>query len=276
MTALFSDDLALTALPSLSTYTVTETTPTLGSGQQCIAKKPNSGPGYVGVIYLHGGFQTETEVNSGQIDVITDKLATSGFPVIAGRIGGSLWGSDAAIAYIDELAAYLVSNLDADNYGKVVIMGTSMGGANGLSWIGNGNQTATACFVGFAPLSYTLDVYGVGVDPLYPLITNSINTAYGSSSAWLAAQPTHDATPLAEAGEYEGLKYRFYYGDADEIVDPANTAYLAGVIGSTGSEKIYPGATHFTTVDEIDEIDVRNYIASCYPPTAPVTLIAED
>lgn len=242
----------------LGTYAVTESSGTLGSGQQYIAKVPDTGPGYVGVIYLHGGFQTETEVNSGNIDVITDVLAKRGFPVISGRVGGSLWGNDASRVLIDELKTKLVADLGADSYGKVVILGTSMGGWNGLSWISQ-HLSETACFVGLAPVSSGQAVYELG-NP----ITSSIDTAY--SSAWLAQAPTHDPTPLAEAGAFDGLNAKLWYSQTDGTIDPLDVENLATEIGGT-VELVEVVGLHAAVPGLVEASRVLSYIAENYPPT---------
>lgn len=248
-------------LDNLAGFSVNETSGTLGSGQQFIAKTPASGPGYVGVIYLHGGFQTETEINSGNIDTITDLLASKGFPVIAGRVGGSLWGNDASRTLIDEMKTYLTASMGADPYGKVVIIGTSMGGWNGLSWISQ-HLSATACFIGLAPVSSGQAVYDLGAP-----ISTSINTAYGSGAAWLAAAPTHDPKPLAEAGSYAGLPFRAFYSQTDGTINPVDVEYLADEIGATAELIEVPGL-HAAVPGAVDPLSVLTYIISNYPPTA--------
>lgn len=256
--------LTVASLASLGSYSVSPVSGTLTSGQTYVGKVPDSAPSRLGIVYLHGGFSTEAEINAGDMDVITDAVAAAGFPILAGNVGGDQWGSNLARTLIDELVAFLASDLNADLTHGVAIWGTSMGGANGLSWISQ-HMNETACFIGVAPLSSTQSVYGLP-GGFGALLTASIDAAYGGAAAWAVAQPTHDATPLSESGVFEGLRYRAWYGLDDTVVTPNTVQHVAEEIGRTAGLVPISGLDHFDVAGGVNISRVIRYLAGSYPP----------
>lgn len=250
----------LLTIDTITPVSVTEDSGTLGSGQQYTSKVPASGTVRAGVVFCHaaGGNET-TMTDPGVIDTATTYLAARGFPCVAGRLSGDNWGNDQSRTDVDELIAEL-DDLGAD-ITKVAFIGLSMGDTTAFSWISDGNLASTLCVASIVGVASTQDFYDNRGGEA------SIDTAYGGAAAWTAAQPTHDPTPLAAAGAFDGLPCKFWYGALDTTCPPELTEALAADIGSTAILVEGPG-DHFGTAGTTDPYAVASFIIGQYAPTA--------
>jgi len=246
------------------------------------------------VIYLHGGFQPHSEATTDlSIFTICMMLASHGLRVISPEVGGTLWGNtdDSRVGttgsrtLITEAFVYLVSTMGADPFGKVAIIGTSMGGMNGLSWI-SANLSSTLCFVGIAPVSNGQEVYDEGFATI-EFVPYSMDHAY-LTTTWPTARSTHDPRSLVDAGAFTGLNYLAFYGtgttvpnpvtgaqDGDGIITSSSVTHMASTIGATATAIALPGTSHFTTlVPTVPAGRILSYITSLYAATSGRTVLA--
>jgi hypothetical protein len=245
----------------LPTFSVVESSGELASGQNYTAKVPTDGPGYMGVIFAHGFGGDDTDLTDpGQMDTTTTYLASVGFPCIAGELGGvTNWGNDASRTAMTECRDFLVSDLGADP-ATVGLVGISMGVATMFSWVSDGHLTETGCVAALAPC---VDLQGI-VDGDLGGLGNFIQAAYGGAAGWTAAQPTHDPMPLAEAGAFDGLACKLWYGLQDAICIPQAVLDFAAEFNA---QLVSFDGDHAASLTMVNAYQVASFIIGSYEPT---------
>lgn len=248
---------------SLGTYPVDPDSGTLGSGQEFTSKVPIGNSGYPAVIFIHSAGGTAGDMlSAGPIDDITDLLCGFGFPCLGLEVHDESWDNTQSRADIDEGWAYAISDLDADDT-QVCFLGLSMGGWASFGWASE-NLSSVLCIATIVGVANAQDFYDAGIGATQ----TSINAAYGGAPGWVSAQPTHDPYPLAQAGAFDGLNCRLWYGTSDGTgLGTTATEALATEIGASCTTRPNPG-NHLTTTLNINRMEVASYIVGQYPPTA--------
>lgn len=187
-------------------------------------------PGGTPVIFCHGllvgavqSFAAEGQV---QRELADRYEVTSGGADLGGL---STWGNDASVAAVDSLITYMGSNYGTKTT-RVVIYGTSMGGATALNWAMR-NPTKVAALGLTAPVVSLQGIHDR--DPIG--IAALVDTAYTNHAGYLAALATHDPSHANNRDVIRtlGPRTRLWYSTTDNVIDPAEVLAYAGWSGCT-------------------------------------------
>jgi alpha-beta hydrolase superfamily lysophospholipase len=209
-----------------------------------------------GVIYCHGygedGLIPTLPAQNGQFSNLT-ALVAAGYPVLACDLGGSLWGYDPFRARVDSAITYLQGTVGA-KAGKVVVVGTSMGGLGALVYAAN-NPTKVSGVVGIGPTSDMQHVVSNNDGGLAAIV----NAAYpgGYSDATYGA--TFNPQVLAAAGKFT-MPVRLWIGSADTTVIPSTVTTLANTIGANATISYLSGGHAESTWFEVDSTALVKFV----------------
>ncbi|MBM4716167.1 hypothetical protein GS551_18575 [Rhodococcus hoagii] len=184
--------------------------------------------------------------------------ANEGWIVAASQMHDNNWGSAAALTDLTNLHTYINSRWGVS---KVILVGASMGGL----------ATALAIPNGAVP-----NIRGcIGIDAAFSLsnmfansaYTAAIRTAYGiatDDSDYAAKTAGHDPI-LRPASDFGSVPWRFYVGDGDTTVPPANhgDAMSAKVLATAGESTVVRHAYAHLSGVAIQVSDVVAFIKRC-------------
>lgn len=256
--------------PPSTTYTVTEDTGTTSNGQAYSYAQPDAGPGWMGVVVIHGILQTGASNFTDPVaGPVIRRLAQLGFPVVSGDMfndpapyggAGDGWGNTLSESCLADLIDVLHDDLGADP-GPVALFGISAGGPPALVYAAN-HPDDVACFAGIAPVVHTAHTHADQAG-----LAASMNAAFnggnaGDSTAWTAALPAHNPTAITD--DIEGLRARIWYGDSDDIVLPADVEAFAAAIDADTTAWLGEHSDY----TKVNPWQVVNFIVSHYPPAA--------
>lgn len=215
-------------------------------------KAPGTMPG---VIYLHGNTGTAVEPLDPAFLALVAPIADIGHPVLSGDWGGpSAWANDTALARVTAGRTYLQASMGA-KAGKVILVGTSMGGLTALAWAA-ANTTLVACVVAFLPVCDVSDV----VTNNRASLAAVVNAAYSGGWSQATYGATHNPVTMAAAGKYAGLPMRLFYGTTDAIVLPSTITTLAASTGASTVATSIPGGHASATLAGIDPATVLTFV----------------
>lgn len=227
------------------------------AGEKMIAMFPKykTPTAAVGVLYCHGAGSDATSAQTfgGAAEVLA-KLADT-HPVLSCDLGGlAPWANDASIAKVDQAYTYLTNQMGALP-GKVVLVGTSMGGATQAVWAAK-NQSKVSCMVGLIPVC---DISDIVVNNRTGAAA-SINVNYVGGWTENVYGATHNPQTLALAGKFAGIPIRTYYGNTDLICVPATQLAFAAASGAIATQ--LNGDHTSTTLAQVSPAEVAAFVAS--------------
>lgn len=211
-----------------------------------------------GVIYCHGagstvGGGTDPAAEPGQFAYIS-AAAAAGYPVFMADFGGNAWGNAALRALIADAKTYLQGTVGAKS-GTVLMMGTSMGGLNCLSYAGN-NLSSVAALAVVGPVSDVQDIVTNDRGGL----ASSVNAAYSGGYSNATYGATCNPTVMAANGNYGSLPCKFWYGNSDAICVPSTITGLAASIGASASAVQITGGHAESTWANVPPADVVAFL----------------
>lgn len=171
------------------------------------------------VIYCHGhggtGWGSISAPTSapGQYHNIS-AMAEAGYLVIAtdtGTPASASWSNDSAHTAIND-AITLGQTVFGAKAGKVILMGTSMGGGCALSFTGR-NPTKVAACIAIEPI--------VNLNTMLATFTD-INTAYSGGYTDATYGANHNPRYQADHGAFAGIPLQVWYGDSDTTATPTD------------------------------------------------------
>lgn len=190
-------------------------------------------------IYCHGGGNDETESINPLGDAYRGAaaIASAGYPVVAGDLGGPwTWGNDSAVTQVGQCMDFARTAKVGAKTGKVFLSGLSMGGLAALTAaadLGSANVAGVILFIFDAFLAWSHDTFQSGSQAA------SINTAYGGLSAYTAAVPTHDPSSYGPVSLAGIPILAFYSTDETDDLSTQQAAFLATMSSHT-SVTAYP------------------------------------
>lgn len=207
----------------------------------------DSGRNYAGktpVLYCHHATGTwSTGFYPAALGVVTDQPLAQMFQRLASldhavgtsdQAGTASWSNDAALAEVTatltELGARTGCRTD-----RVLLLGDSMGSTLALNWA-RANASKVAAIALLLPIPSLSYVHG---NPGGNSLSGQIDTAYGGSSGYTAAAPTHD--PALFASSYKDMNIKFWAADDDVVGSRTQVdSFIAAIraTGGTGSTSV--------------------------------------
>jgi pimeloyl-ACP methyl ester carboxylesterase len=183
------------------------------------------------------------------------RLAQAGYPVVACDLGGtSTWGYAPIVSRIDDAITYLQGTLKA-KAGKVILMGTSMGGLNSLIYA----KTKPANVAGVILIAPVNDVTWTVANNTS--LATAINAIYPGNWSEATYGAGYNPITIATAGGYAGMPMLIWQGVDDTTVTLATTQALVNKIPTATLIKI-PGGHSENTWSEVDPGTCLNFIAA--------------
>lgn len=252
--------LLLTRDADYDTYTVTKTSDTLTSGLEYMSKFPDDGPEFPAVLFCHSleGSRADLDNDFHPFKYVSDRLASLGFYCVIGSCGNH-YGNDTFRAQCDELVEHAESAGAAAD--QVVTVGLSQGGVV-LSWVADGNLTKVICHVAVAPITSMSNFYDNGSSGAKA----EIDAAYGGD--WASAAAAHDPLLLAQAGAFDGLPGKIWYGSEDTTCPPEDAEALVAEIPTFRSVEVQGNHFAATATMLFHSAAIWSYIIGQYRPLA--------
>lgn len=185
---------------------------------------------------------------------ISPRLVDVGIPFISGDFGGAnLYGNDTTQTRIGQLWTFVKTLLGTPT-DKFIGIGVSKGMTALLNYA-RANPGNVAALVGIVPGVSLANVYTDNVG-----LQAGIDAAYTNHASYLAALPTHDPMANQSTHASQGIPMKFFTGDADTVVRPADVQSFGAAVGAT--VKTFTGTDHLTTAPQVDPVeDVLKFIA---------------
>lgn len=190
-----------------------------------------------GVILCHGASVTESRyldaTNVPEQNRVVRAITDAGYPCLAHRQMSDGWASDAAIAKVALAKTYLQGTLGAKS-GKIILFGTSMGGALAMAYA-RANPTLVQALVLFLPVSDVQDIVTNNRGGL----ASSVNAAYSGGYSDGTYGATHNPTLFASS--LAGIPVQTFYATDDAIVIPSTVTTVMTAIGGVDLHAVTGG-----------------------------------
>ncbi len=186
------------------------------------------------VVYCHGAGETEFSIfgRKPKEEVIAT-LTANGYFVMTSQANDNNWGNAASQATIKALYDALVGS--GWDFSRVVFVGQSMGGLDGLSMLANSTDWPTAKgFYGLASVCSLSNMYGGGAGTYEAQIEAAYS--FADPTGYAAATAGHDPL-LLTASLFNGKRLRFCASSADTVVDKAaNSDAMSAHVAANATE----------------------------------------
>lgn len=184
------------------------------------------------VIHAHGftGSENEAIEPAGNWYRATHAIASAGYPVVAGNLGGPAGMGNATVTnQIGDCLAWARTNVGAKATGKYFLSGTSMGALGALNRAridGIANIAGIILWVPGTDLVYAHDkADGTG----YPV---EVEAAYGGNAGYLAALPTRNPQQYGPT-DLAGIPILcFHSSDDGMIANPTGSSVQTAFLNS--------------------------------------------
>lgn len=204
------------------------------------------------IIYHHGnggnGWESMQAAVFGQYNNIV-ALVEAGYLVVSGDYGGSLWGSPYNQNAIDEAIAW--AQTIGGRTGKVLMMGTSMGGLAALGFTGRYPAKVSAA-IAVIPAT---NLAASAADPLWP----NINAAYAGGYSDPIYGLNHSPIVQAQAGLFSTMPIRLWYGTTDTVIPPAYAQAFIAAVGPTCVATALVGGHAESTSDMVVKAELVDF-----------------
>lgn len=182
------------------------------------------------VIFCHGAGSDATAIISltDSVERIARDVTNAGYTMLACDLGGTgTWGNDTVISRINDAYTY-AQTLPGIRTGRVLLLGTSMGGLSSLVWTaGHMGQVH-----GLAAIIPVIDVNDIHANNRGGF-TSAINAAYSGGWSQATYGAAHNPLTIATAGTYAALPMQIHYGTTDAICLPAKAIEFGTKTNST-------------------------------------------